>query len=560
VKNSFGLILFITYWLLVSNCTAQVTQQWVARYNGPSNGRDYIFDMAIDNSNNIYVTGYSLGDSLNYDWATIKYNSNGDSVWVKRYFPAGNISDDWAYSICLDRQMTGQYVYVTGYRYTSAQTFIDYVTIKYNQNGDTLWTAAYTGSGAQDDKAYAVAVDNQGNVYVTGTSMGSGSAYDYLTVKYNASGVEQWTQRYNGPANNYDYGHAIAVDESGNVYVTGWSWGTSSFADCATIKYNTNGVQQWVQRYNGTGNGNEQSIAIKVDGSGNVYIAGNSAGNGSNADAILIKYNSAGVQQWVQRYNGAGNNYDAAMSVALDPRPNNPFAYITGNTYTNSSQLNDCFTIKYTSGGDSQWVRLYDGGVNQRDYGNSITVDTLGSVYVTGRGPVLSSDDDIVTLKYNEQGAFQWRITYDGPGQGADNGQVICLDKQNNIIVGGWSYGVNTGQADYVLIKYSQTVGVTPVSSKIPQKFYLYQNYPNPFNPNTKIKFDIPPSKGARGMTTRLGIYDILGREVTVLVNEQLKPGTYETQWDGSNYPSGVYFYQLSAGDYIETRKMLLIK
>lgn len=112
-------------------------------------------------------------------------------------------------------------------------------------------------------------------------------------------------------------------------------------------------------------------------------------------------------------------------------------------------------------------------------------------------------------------------------------------------------------------------IGVTPVSSQVPNTFELYQNYPNPFNPITKIKFDIPNGISNKGLlqgspygTTlvQIKVYDALGREVETLVNEQLKPGTYETQWDASNYPSGVYFYKLEMSDYTQTRKLVLLK
>jgi hypothetical protein len=95
---------------------------------------------------------------------------------------------------------------------------------------------------------------------------------------------------------------------------------------------------------------------------------------------------------------------------------------------------------------------------------------------------------------------------------------------------------------------------------EIPQSFSLSQNYPNPFNPVTWIKYDIPPSKGARGIMTKLIIYDILGREIETLVNETQKSGSYEVIWDGNRYASGVYFYRLIADNYVETRKMVLIK
>lgn len=106
-------------------------------------------------------------------------------------------------------------------------------------------------------------------------------------------------------------------------------------------------------------------------------------------------------------------------------------------------------------------------------------------------------------------------------------------------------------------------IGVNNIGSEIPNSFVLYQNYPNPFNPVTKIKFSIPLSRGVpagQGVLTMLIIYDALGREVAVLVNENLKPGTYEAEWDGSDYSSGIYFYKLTADSYSETKKMILIK
>ncbi len=103
-------------------------------------------------------------------------------------------------------------------------------------------------------------------------------------------------------------------------------------------------------------------------------------------------------------------------------------------------------------------------------------------------------------------------------------------------------------------------IGIQQISSNIPESFVLGQNYPNPFNPSTKIRFSVPPLKGVRGMTVRLVIYDLLGREIETLVNEQLQPGTYETEWNGTAFSSGVYFYQLTANDFKVSRKMVLSK
>jgi hypothetical protein len=155
------------------------------------------------------------------------------------------------------------------------------------------WVKPYNGPGNGEDKAFAVAVDSQGNVYVTGYSTGSGSGLDYYTIKYDTNGNWKWGRRYNGPVNDYDEATAIGVDGQANVYVTGYSTGSGTIFDYATIKYDTNGNQKWAQaqRYNGPGNGTDKANAIAVDGQGNVYVTGRSQGSGSGSDYATIKYN-----------------------------------------------------------------------------------------------------------------------------------------------------------------------------------------------------------------------------------------------------------------------------
>jgi hypothetical protein len=106
----------------------------------------------------------------------------------------------------------------------------------------------------------------------------------------------------------------------------------------------------------------------------------------------------------------------------------------------------------------------------------------------------------------------------------------------------------------------SNYVGINYINEQIPDNYSLSQNYPNPFNPQTKIKFDVPANVKGQTSSVKLVIYDLLGREVTTLVNEELKPGTYEADWDGSNFSSGVYFYKIISGDFVETKKMVLMK
>lgn len=124
-----------------------------------------------------------------------------------------------------------------------------------------------------------------------------------------------------------------------------------------------------------------------------------------------------------------------------------------------------------------------------------------------------------------------------------------------------WAYnGIDSlsSQNSLILTLVRSPIGIQVISSEVPQRFELFNNYPNPFNPVTKIRFDIPNLSGNRNVN--LTVYDILGNEVAVLVNEELKAGKYEASWEASNFASGIYFYRIKAGEFVQTHRMVLVK
>jgi len=332
------LILAVLLFISVPAFGENVDTAWVRRYNGPGNSVDMAFAMTIDGSNNVYVTGESRGSGTSSDYATVKYDPDGNQFWVQRYNGPGN-GWDKALAIALD---SSNNVYVTGESYGSG-TYDDYATIKYDSSGNELWEKRYNGPGNSIDEAFAIALDNSGNVYVTGLSYGSGTDYDYATVKYDPDGNQLWVQRYNGPGYYDDLALAIALDGSGNVYVTGYSWGSGTSGDYATVKYEPDGNQLWVQRYNGPGNGWDKALAIALDSSNNVYVTGESRGSVTSSDYATVKYDPDGNQLWVQRYNGPVNDWDQAYAIALDSSGN---VYVTGLSVGSGTDY-DYATIKY---------------------------------------------------------------------------------------------------------------------------------------------------------------------------------------------------------------------
>jgi Secretion system C-terminal sorting domain len=134
-------------------------------------------------------------------------------------------------------------------------------------------------------------------------------------------------------------------------------------------------------------------------------------------------------------------------------------------------------------------------------------------------------------------------------------GYVLALTVYGSDLIAGGNFDTTGGFNTHYIAKWSEPLGINITSNNIPDKFRLYQNYPNPFNPVSKIKFDI-----AKTSQTKITIFDICGKEITSLVNKQLNAGTYEVNWDASNFPTGVYFYKLTSGEFAETKKMMLIK
>ena len=221
-----------------------------------------------------------------------------------------------------------------------------------------------------------MAVDGSGNVVVTGSSWGSFDSFgnphaDYYTAKYAAAdGALLWEQRYNGPANSDDSAQAVAVDGSGNVVVTG-----SSGGDYYTAKYAAaDGALLWEKRYNGPANGYDAAHALAVDGSGNVVVTGSSYNGSGSDDFYTAKYAAAyGALLWEKRYNGPANGDErvgTSRSLALGP---NGMVVITGSSDGNfgPDTTFDYATVVYRENLPSVSIELVPTGVRLRFAGIS---------------------------------------------------------------------------------------------------------------------------------------------------------------------------------------------
>ncbi len=496
MKTKLLIILIVVFWS-VPLFAQSVDTAWVRRYNGPADSTDAAWTIAVDGSGNVYVTGRSTGIGTGYDYATMKYYPDGDTAWVRRYHGEGDIykNYDAAGSIAVDSSGN---VHVTGYSYGSGTDY-DFATIRYCPNGDTAWVRRYNGPDNGEDGGSDIAVDASGNVYVTGRSCCSVTHNDYTTIKYYPNGDTAWLRKYNGPGNTDDWAYGIAVDGSGNVYVTGLSWPSGGWnSDYATIKYYPDGDTAWVRTYNGPGDYLDVALAIVVDGLGNVCVTGTSWDSETFLDLATIKYHPDGDTAWVRRYTGPGNGHDYGRAIAVDNSNN---VYVTGEIDNEVGNI-DFATIKYHPNGDTAWVRTYNGPGNADDGAVAIAVDYFGNAYVTGwswSGDTIYSD--YPTIKYCPNGDTAWVRRYNGPGNSYDDANAITVDGSGNVYVTGQSAQLREEpyNYDYATVKYCQ-VSDPPGSFSLlfpPNKAFTprgvrfdWEDAVDP-NPSDQVRYDL---------------------------------------------------------------------
>jgi hypothetical protein len=332
---------------------------WTKRYR-PGNGPNMALALAVDASGNVFVTGrsYPFGSNAAADSATVAYSGAGVTLWTKLHNgPASALAVDGSGNVLVAGDST----------------------IKYSGAGVPLWTNRF---GLRI--ANSVAVDASGNVFVAGYSIGSGGDSDYAVIAYSGAGVPLWTDSYGGRGAASDIAKAVAVDASGNVFVTGYSYGTEFYEDYATIAYSGAGVPLWTNRYNGPGNRSDIAIAMAVDRSGNVFVTGISYGSGGDSDSATIAYSGAGVPLWTNRCSGSPSG------VAVDGSGN---VFVTGSSGT----------IAYSGAGVALWTNRYNGPVyipGGAYSKSSLAIGSDGAVYVTGASEDGLLSADFATVKY----------------------------------------------------------------------------------------------------------------------------------------------------------------
>ena len=374
-------------------------------------------------------------------------NVQGQTLVNKEWAQSNGIPDSIAFSAStLDSQ---ENLIVTSNAITAGQQ-ANLLVMKYDKDGNLLWQDTYNGAINGKDYGIALTTDNSNNIYVAGASQTNSISSDYIIRKYDELGVLQWSSTYSG-SGVYNAPTAICVDNSGNVFVTGATFSLGTQTDYATLKFDSNGVQQWVETYN-YANLYDVPAGIEVGATGNVYVTGASASSNNNYDYATVEYDaSTGNQLNVSRVTAPGSGFDKATAMARDNTGN---LYITGSAFETATNSYDIKTIKLNSSLVVQWIKTYD-KTGLEDAGTTIGMDNNGNVFVGGYVTTPNEGANFITLKYDPLGNLLWEMEYNcGEFSKEDKIVKLVVDDGGNVTVTGESE--NDSDKDILLLKYTE--------------------------------------------------------------------------------------------------------
>jgi hypothetical protein len=527
-----------------------------------------------------------------------------DWQWATK---AGGSDYDWGFEIAIDANdnsfITGGFedTAIFGLYSLTSSGDCDVFVGKLDTNGNWLWATKAGGSGY--DLAWGIAIDDNGNSFITGWfegtasfgpySLTSSGSWDIFIAKMDTNGNWLWATKAGG--SGYDWACGIATDNNGNSYVTGGFEDTAIFGpysltssgDCDIFvgKLDTNGNWLWAARAGG--NYEAHSYTIGIDENGNSYVTGwftDTMTFGSYSltscgyhDIFVAKMDAYGNWIWVTQ--AGGTELDHACGIAIDNIGN---SYITGwffgtatfGTYSLTSSGDcDIFVGKLDTNGN--WLWSAQAGGSYSAMGKAITVDNAGRSYVTGHFQYTSSfgsysitsngDWDVFVTKMDTNGNWLWAIQAGGSIYDFSEG-IAINDNEESYVTGRFacfatfgSYSLTGyGNSDIFVAKLGND---TSAANEIIPPILELSNYPNPFNPTTTISFSI-----SNDVNVELSIYNMKGQKIKTLAHNEFAKGSHSIIWNGDNdynkpVSSGVYLYKLKVNGKTEAvRKCLLLK
>lgn len=547
----FATMIFIAQF--AGKAQGPVNEEWHVYHDGSIPGADKANALLSDPAGNIYVTGICFESTDKGQFTTIKYDTAGNVLWVSDYNGASTTKANRGNEIAITDNGT---VYAVG---ITSDKGGDIGILKYNSDS-MVWAESFTPSwfGNYSDEGIDIDVDGVGNAYAIGrVTSTSGSLDDTYTIKVDENGNLVWEKLFSENSAT-DYPAAISVTNSGHVFSLTSSfnfWGSANF-DITTIYYDDDGVEQWISRYNGGGNDMDVSMDIIATENDTQFVCGSTLAATGDYDYVMMMQNEYGTRLWTEFYNGTANQNDTAFAIQY---LNDGRAVVTGKSIEamGGDEIEAATTLLIGVDGSILWIDVFTGDENFGAAAKSIAVDSLNGIYVSGYVLTTTGEKDGLLIKYNAEGEQEWNQIFDSEEHLADAFNDITIDNNLNIILTGQSFNSGT-ESRYLTVKYSQEIEIedttgnggedttnTGLSNSDIDELIVF---PNPAQ--NEITLQIPSADA----NLNLYIYDITGKlcvfreriNITHALNiDELKAGIYFIHLTGTENDYTGRFYKL---------------
>lgn len=497
-------------------------------------------------NNNLYVSYTSeIKDNFKSSFIT-KISTNGSIQWNKNVFNNNKGKASVNGIVCDNNN-----IFCTGELDDTITNRVNTHLISLDNTGNINFNFSFK-SFFNTDNSGKIIKTNNGAIYIAGQFKDSLNQTKTFLAK-NIGNENIWIKKFNGGAAS-DSLVSLSFDTLGNSFIAYNSFSNILSTEFKVLKINSGGNTIYTKTVS-----NPNGIYLKkseTDSKGYLYSFASTKINGSY-DFITQKSDTNSSPLWTDTYNNSFNTDDIACGFVLDKNNN---IIVIGNIVNNQNL--DAFTMKISNNGERIWNKIYTTG--NKFSVKDIMTDDLNVYYIYGFGKDAQGLDKQTIIEYDYNGSLRKTLdfnTRDTTVLSFSNNfmKMFVTDGLPNVKKLFSASNVNRinrgGEVKVNIFSVSSITETENITENIPQLYSLQQNYPNPFNPSTTINFQIPQNS-----FVNIKIYDVNGRELLVLINENMQAGKHKINFDGSNLPSGVYYYKLSSGNFIDTKKMVLVK
>lgn len=466
-----------------------------------------------------------------------------DTLWTRTYGGA-----DWDYGYCVQQTQDGGYV-VTGYTNSFGAGRKDVYLIRTDPYGDSLWARTYGDTGSEEGRA--VEQTGDGGYIIAGwtESFGAGGLDVYL-VKTDMNGEILWTKTYGGRSD--DYGYSVQQTSDSGYVIVG---NTSSFgvgsSDIYAIKTDQNGDTLWTRTYGGTDSDGGRAVRQTSD-AGYIIVGCTRSFAAFVTDVYLVRTDTKGDTLWTASYGVEDRNCGWSVQQTSD----GGYVVVGYSDPLPWSWHAKVLLVKTDEQGNALWLRSYGDPWFADACGYSVQ-QTMDSGYIIAGSWAGMGPGDVYLIKTEASGDSVWEAEYGGTR--SDGARSVQRTSDGGYIVAGYTGSFGAGGKDVYLIKTAPQSGIESEHFAEKRLFPL-QSTPNPLTDGTSIGYQLPQKS-----SVRLIIYNLLGRKVRTLLNEEQSVGPHTVIWNGRdnagrNLSSGTYFLRLEAGQHTATKKLCVLR